>query len=205
MLEELYELVYVDPSKCVGCRSCEIACAVEHSLSKNLFLSITEKPLPRKRIRVISVDNFTVPMRCMHCEDAPCIAVCPTGAMEKTAEGFVVVNSPKCIGCRMCMMACPFGHPIYDSLSKILIKCDHCPDRMKEGLPPACVEACPTGALRYGKVEEILGETAVKKAKELVSGLGKMEVLYRTVIPEKLAPESPVQKIKEMYGSVRWW
>jgi carbon-monoxide dehydrogenase iron sulfur subunit len=205
MLEESYELVYVDPSKCVGCRSCEIACAVEHSLSKNLFLSITEKPLPRKRIRVISVDNFTVPMRCMHCEDAPCIAVCPTGAMEKTAEGFVVVNSPKCIGCRMCMMACPFGHPIYDSLSKILIKCDHCPDRMKEGLPPACVEACPTGALRYGKVEEILGETAVKKAKELVSGLGKMEVLYRTVIPEKLAPESPVQKIKEMYGSVRWW
>jgi carbon-monoxide dehydrogenase iron sulfur subunit len=103
------------------------------------------------------------------------------------------------------MMACPFGHPVYDPSSKIVIKCDHCPDRMKEGLPPACVEACPTGALRYGKVEEILGETAVKKAKELVSGLGKMEVLYRTVIPEKLAPESPVQKIKEMYGSVRWW
>jgi Fe-S-cluster-containing dehydrogenase component len=92
-LEESYELIYVDPSKCVGCRSCEIACAVEHSLSKNLFLSITERPLPRKRVRVIPADDFTVPMRCMHCEDAPCIAVCPTGAMEKTAEGFVVVNS----------------------------------------------------------------------------------------------------------------
>jgi len=142
-------------------------------------------------------------MRCMHCDDAPCVAVCPTGAMEKTPEGFVVVEALRCIGCRMCMMACPFGHPIYDPLSKIVIKCDHCPDRMKEGLPPACVEACPTGALRYGKVEELLEEMAVRKARELVSGLGKGKVVYKTVTEK--APESPVQRIKEMYGPVRWW
>jgi len=204
-LEESYELIYVDPSKCMGCRSCEIACAVEHSLSKNLFLSVAEKPLPRKRVRVVPADNFIVPMRCMHCDDAPCVAVCPTGAMEKTAEGFVVVGTLKCIGCRMCMMACPFGHPVYDPTSKIVIKCDHCPDRMKKRLPPACVEACPTGALRYGRVEELLEETAARKAKELVSGLGKGKVLYRGMVTEKPAPESPVQKIKEMYESVRWW
>jgi len=202
-LEESYELIYVDPSKCLGCRSCEIACAVEHSLSKNLFLSIAERPSPRKRVRVIPADSFIVPMRCMHCDDAPCVAVCPTGAMEKTPDGFVVVEALRCIGCRMCMMACPFGHPIYDPLSKIVIKCDHCPDRMKEGLPPACVEACPTGALRYGKVEELLEETAVRKARELVSGLGKGKVVYKTVTEK--APESPVQRIKEMYGPVRWW
>jgi len=203
-LQKLSEyIIYVIPSRCVGCKSCEIACAVEHSASKDLLTAILESPKPKSRVKVTPADNFYVPMRCMHCEDAPCVAVCPTGAMQKTSEGYVICDPLTCIGCRACVIACPFGHPIYDPLVKSTIKCDHCLDRVREGVPPACVEACPTGALRYGKTEEVLAEMAKKKAEEFITGLGGGGVIYKPL--EREAPESPIQKIREAYKPVRWW
>ncbi|MGB9792953.1 MAG: 4Fe-4S dicluster domain-containing protein, partial [Thermacetogeniaceae bacterium] len=102
--------VLVDIKKCLGCRSCELACAVQHSASRNLYQAIQESPPPRRRIFVESVGEKSFPLNCRHCDDAPCAAVCTTGAMKKDPATGVVANNPeKCVGCWMCVMACPFG------------------------------------------------------------------------------------------------
>ncbi len=158
-------VVFIDPTRCVGCRSCEIACAVEHSQSKSLFIAIKEYPRPRARIRVVYLWDLGLPspLNCRHCEQAPCIEVCPTRALERDQDDAVVLNPLKCIGCLTCGVACPFGVPELDVFNKIMVKCDLCPDRRAGGLPPACVEACPTGALMYGTVGEVM-----RRRKELV-------------------------------------
>ncbi len=190
----------------MGCRSCEIACAVEHSLTKNLFTAIFEKPRPVPRIRIVVVDEFYVPIRCQHCRDAPCIAVCPTKALHKTDEGFVVVDPVKCIGCLMCVLACPFGHPRYSDELGSIVKCDFCVNRVRKGLVPACVEACPTGALRFGKLEDIMKEVAEEKIRALLSGrAGPGLVLVKPVkeVTEKRETVPSIPMLRRMYGSVR--
>ena len=204
MAEAPKYFLYIDPTKCIGCRSCEIECAVQHSVSKNIYGAVQEVPKPRPRASVIPVDEIRVPMQCRHCEDAPCIAVCPTKALYKSDEGFVLVDELKCIGCRMCVVACPFGHPAFDYERKVVLKCDGCVDRVREGKVPACVEACPTGALTFGTLDEVL---------EKVRREGMSPFLYEAVklIPgvEKALPpakvESPLTKLLKMYESVRWY
>lgn len=204
MAEAPKYFLYVDPMKCIGCRSCEIECAVQHSVSKNIYGAVQEVPKPRPRASVIPVDEIRVPMQCRHCEDAPCIAVCPTKALYKSDEGFVLVDELKCIGCRMCVVACPFGHPAFDYERKVVLKCDGCIDRVREGKVPACVEACPTGALTFGTLDEVL---------EKVRREGMSPFLYEAakLIPgvEKALPpakmESPLTKLLKMYESVRWY
>lgn len=196
--------LYIDPTRCTGCKACEIACAVEHSLSKNIYGAVLETPKPRPRVSVIPVDEIRVPMQCRHCEDAPCMAICPTKALYRSENGFVVVDEMKCIGCRMCVVACPFGHPAFDYERKIVLKCDGCTERVSEGKVPACVEACPTGALIFGTLDEIMA----KIRKERVAPF-----LYEAVklVPgeeKKLPPvkiESPLSTLLKMYDSVRWY
>ena len=153
-------VVLIDPSRCVGCRSCEIACAVEHSQSKDIYVAVKEYPPPKPRIRVTFIwrVGLPAPLNCRHCEQAPCVEVCPTRALYRDEDGAVLLNTMKCIGCLMCGVACPFGVPELDRYNKIMSKCDLCESRRKEGKVPACVEACPTGALRYGKVSEVMME-----------------------------------------------
>lgn len=145
--------IWVNQSKCLGCKSCELACAVERdSLSRHLRAAISETPLPRARVRVIGDDTGALPLQCRHCEDAPCISACPAGALTRDEEsGNVYVESDKCCGCYMCVMACPFGVIYPRRGAKSVMKCDGCfaMDR------PACVEVCPTGALFYGDTDEL--------------------------------------------------
>lgn len=142
--------VLVDIKRCLGCRSCELACAVQHSTSKNLYQAIQESPPPRRRIFVESVGEKSFPLNCRHCDDAPCAAVCTTGAMKKDPVTGVVANHPeRCVGCWMCVMACPFGAITSDGDRHLAVKCDRCPDLDR----PACVAACPTGALVYEEVD----------------------------------------------------
>ncbi|HZK49347.1 MAG TPA: 4Fe-4S dicluster domain-containing protein [Thermoleophilia bacterium] len=137
--------IYVVPARCTGCRSCEMACAVEHSQSKSLFGAITETPPPRRRIYVEAVDTVAVPVACRHCDEAFCMNACITGAIRRDARGFVVLDESRCIGCNSCIMLCPFGVIQKDEARHVAAKCDLCPD-----LPgPACVAACPTDALRF--------------------------------------------------------
>lgn len=152
--------IVFDPSRCMGCKSCEIACAVEHSLSKNLYSAIMEYPRPKPRIRVFQVDNVKLPLTCRHCEEPPCVQVCPTGAMYRTEEGIVLNRPEKCIRCRLCVLVCPIAHPYVDPETRTLVKCDLCIHRLRQGKMPACVEACPTGALMYVTERELAGERA---------------------------------------------
>jgi len=162
--------VLVRPDKCVSCHSCEIACAVEHSHSKNLFGAIGEKPVPRKRIYVehTAEHMISLPMICHHCEDAPCAAVCPTGALTQDAMSRVVSHEPEaCVGCWTCAMVCNYGMIGRHKEQRVAIKCDRCPDIDV----PACVTACPTGALVYVKVDEFSGTKRAEAALKLARGV----------------------------------
>lgn len=152
MAKEIFTIV----ERCLACKACEIACAVEHSATKTLFGALLESPRSRPRVRVRSAVAFSYPVRCMHCEDAPCIIACPTGAMQRhPVTDSVFVEEERCIGCWMCVMVCPFGAVTADPASKTALKCDRCPDRVENGRVPACVEACPTQALIFATPEEM--------------------------------------------------
>jgi len=141
--------VYCDVSKCLGCRSCEIACAVEHSKSKTLFLAIKEEPLPINRRKVQAVDEIIISNACHHCEEAPCISACMSGAMYKAPDGSTQHDEEKCVGCWMCIMVCPFA--AISRQTKLALKCDLCKDRT-EG--PVCVISCPTKSLVIKEVQK---------------------------------------------------
>lgn len=148
--------IVVTSSKCIGCHSCEIACAVEHSQSKNLFLAIDEHPRPQKRVLVESYGRSNLPLQCRHCEDAPCVQVCPTGALVKQGvEEAVVLNDNLCIGCKWCVLVCPFGVIMMAPDDHIMIKCDLCRGRSEAGRLPACVESCHTGALQLASTAQM--------------------------------------------------
>jgi carbon-monoxide dehydrogenase iron sulfur subunit len=152
-------MVVVKVNRCLACKSCELACAVQHSKSRNLSEAIRETPKPKARLTVAQGKGFTAPLMCRHCEDAPCAAACPTGALSRPSDDSpVVVNQALCIGCSSCVLACPFGvvRPGNDGLS--IIKCDQCIERVATGDRPACVSACPTHALEFKTVEEVLDE-----------------------------------------------
>jgi carbon-monoxide dehydrogenase iron sulfur subunit len=149
--------IFVDDAKCMGCKSCEIACCVAHSSSKTLFEAIFEDRAPQTRIHVEPYGAGAFPLQCRHCAEPQCAKACITGAM-KWKDGAVVYDAAICLGCGMCVIACPFGlcetlktaHRANDMVNAIS-KCDLCAGRI-EG--PACVESCPTGSLSFGAVED---------------------------------------------------
>ena len=182
--------VFILMDRCLGCHSCEVACAVEHSRTKELFTAIYEVPVPRKRLYIEPREGvelpFALPLTCRHCEDAPCVAACIPGAMYRTPEGRVtnVGGLQECIDCGLCMMVCPYGviGSGQDVDGKVrAIKCDLCPDREI----PACVEACPTHALVYAEANEFVGERLRPKAVATISE----SLIKRGAIAANLARE----------------
>jgi len=148
--------IFVDLERCMGCKNCEVYCAVEHSAAKNLFPAVMEKPSPVRRISVESSGDTCLPLQCRHCEEAPCVDACPSGAMKNNPEtGVVSHDQDRCIGCWMCAMVCPFGVISPQPDSKIVLKCDRCPDLET----PACVSACPTKALLFDELANIMKKT----------------------------------------------
>jgi len=176
--------VFVNPERCIGCKQCEIACAVEHSQSKNLYQAIFEEPKPQSRIHVLPgiYLSTSFPNKCRHCDPAPCMAVCPTGAISRDAAGdTVVVDGQKCITCAMCAMVCPVDVlTFYPSAAAkphkaVAIKCDHCPDRTHLGGVPACVETCKVGALVYGELNELVRDASLRLARVVSVAVGDMQ------------------------------
>lgn len=158
-------IIVVDVEKCLSCKSCELECAVAHSKSKDLLKTLKEIPLPQSRVNVEGLGDISMPMQCRHCEDAPCVTVCPTKAIKKLGiEEPVLVEDKLCIGCKLCVLVCPFGVLKMNKEGKIAIKCDLCIERTKKGEEPACVKACPTGAIQYKSIDEIVGEKRGKTA-----------------------------------------
>lgn len=160
--------IAVDPGRCVGCRACEIACEVENGTPDgvNWIKSIRIGPdiTPSREISMTLVS-----MPCMHCGNAPCIAVCPVRALSKRPDGIVLLDEQKCIGCKYCLWACPFGAPQFDSNKGKMTKCRLCVQRVDAGLKPACVTTCHTKALIFGTTEEI-SEYMRKKAVKRLAG-----------------------------------
>jgi len=155
-MEKVIEVII---GKCVACHSCELACSLAHSKSKDLMVAIREKDKTYPRIILERDAGDVIPFHCRHCTEAPCITVCPTQAMFRLNElSPIILDKAKCIGCNACVIVCPFGVIKKGSDGKSLIKCDLCIERLREGEEPACAEACPTHAIRYISTEQISEE-----------------------------------------------
>ncbi len=167
--------VLVDTTFCNGCRRCEWACNEWNKLPNQPIKSFEDKSI-FEQMRRTHADTFTVVNRfinpkdstplyvktqCMHCEDPACLSACFVEAFRKTEKGAVVYNPDVCVGCRYCIVACPFDIPAYEYYEPInprVTKCTFCFDRMsKEDRVPACVEICPTETLRFAKRGELIG------------------------------------------------
>ncbi|MDX1674929.1 MAG: 4Fe-4S dicluster domain-containing protein, partial [Longimicrobiales bacterium] len=162
--------VLVDTTLCMGCRTCEWACAEAHAGSgveyeEDVDPSV-ERTTSERQWTVVNeyetdVGPVSVKRQCMHCLQPACASACLTRAMHKTPEGPVAWTEDRCMGCRFCMVSCPFDVPKfeYDSAVPRIQKCTMCwEDRVSEGAQPACVENCPVGALTFGPRAELLEE-----------------------------------------------
>jgi carbon-monoxide dehydrogenase iron sulfur subunit len=143
--------IYVRADRCMGCKSCEIGCAVQHSKGKTLFTALLESPPPMKRLFVEAADGIRMPVICRHCEDAPCLSACISGCLYRDEKGYVRRKKERCIGCWTCIMMCPFGVVTRDPVKRIAVKCDRC----HKLDVPACVGACPTKALVLVELDEV--------------------------------------------------
>jgi formate dehydrogenase iron-sulfur subunit len=159
--------ILYDATICIGCKLCEKGCAERNKLPYDDNVAAEQTMSAHKLTFVmISGDKFMRRL-CMNCEDPTCASVCPVGALRKTASGPVIYEESRCIGCRYCMLACPFGVPKYE-WGKVLPrvrKCDMCADRVAAGRPTACAEICPTGATKFGDRDELMAEAKDRIAK----------------------------------------
>lgn len=136
------KIMMIHPERCSGCKRCERACALAHGGIRRTGAS---------RVHAFSWKSeedgtrFSVPMMCRQCSDAACVKICPTGAMRQSADGLGIVelDQQSCIGCKLCVQVCPFGNVHFDSVDKVIAKCDTCAGA------PHCVEMCINGALEF--------------------------------------------------------
>ena len=152
--------ILYDATRCINCKQCEGACADRNKLPYSDVIAAEQKQSAHKFTVVLEHGDKFMRRLCMNCNDPACASVCPVGALTKTAAGPVVYDENKCMGCRYCMLACPFGVPKYEwnKALPLVRKCDLCSDRVLAGKPTACTEACPTGATKFGEREALIAE-----------------------------------------------
>ena len=157
-----------DQTSCIGCLACEVHCKTNKDLGPG--------PDPCKIITSGPVDVDGQPrmhfafMPCFHCEDAWCVRACPTGAMrQREKDGIVYVESASCVGCKSCITACPWGTPQWDPVTRKVVKCDYCMDRVDAGLQPACVTKCVTGCLSFGETTELADPRRERYARQVLA------------------------------------
>jgi tetrathionate reductase subunit B len=163
----------IDVDKCIGCGKCIQACGTENHVPSEFFhRTWVERYVIEKdgEVLVNSIDSpdarlaegvaerdvlrsFFVPKLCNHCDNPPCVQVCPVKATFKTEDGVVLVDAQRCIGCRYCIQACPYGARFFNPVTETADKCTFCYHRITQGLLPACVEVCPTQARMFGDLK----------------------------------------------------
>jgi len=208
----------IDVDKCMGCRGCQVACKQWNQLPamKTEFTGTYQNPL-NLSARTWTLVTFNEmdggpdgapkwlfrKSQCMHCGEAACLQVCPTGAIKRNEKGIVHIDQNICTGCKYCVETCPFGTPHPNHDTGTAMKCRMCLDRVSNGMKPACVTACPTGALQFGDRDGMLSLARVRARKLESQGynpriygeneLGGLGALY--ILPEKASfyglPEDP--------------
>jgi molybdopterin-containing oxidoreductase family iron-sulfur binding subunit len=164
----------IDLARCIGCNACTLACKIEHGTPEDVYYT---RVYTEETGTFPDVQTTYVPALCRHCVDAPCVSVCPTGASYQREDGVVLVDEKKCIGCRYCMMACPYNERFYLRKGSLeagyhgeqtpfeeskwawftegtVLKCTFCAHRVDGGLDPACVVTCPTDARVFGDFDD---------------------------------------------------
>jgi len=147
----------IDLPKCIGCHACTIACKAEHDIPVGVnrcWVKTVEKgTFPDTR-------RFFLPVLCNQCEEAPCMNICPTGALFRRRDGIVDLNGDSCIGCKACMAACPYDQLFIDPNTRTAEKCNFCANRVENKLKPACVSVCPTECRIFGDLDDPTSEVA---------------------------------------------
>ena len=149
--EGKHYVMVIDARKCVGCMSCMATCKMENSVPFECFrawVSMSE------RGTFPNVRRSFIPAQCNHCEDAPCVRVCPVGASYRNNEGVVLVDPDKCIGCGYCVEACPYSARFIHPQKKIADKCTYCVERSNQDEDPACVRSCMGKARLFGDLND---------------------------------------------------
>lgn len=170
------EAILYDATLCVGCRLCEKACAERNKLPYDDAIASREELSAFKLTAIVTRGGKFMRRLCMNCQDPACASVCPVGALRKTPEGPVTYDESRCMGCRYCMVACPFSVPKYEwgNVLPRVRKCDMCADRVAAGLLTACAEACPTGATKFGDRDELIAEAKDRIAKSPAQYLNRI-------------------------------
>lgn len=165
--------VLVDLSRCMGCRACQIACKEWNQLPARETTMSGEYTNPKAlssdcytRIRFLEDARDIKPMwsfvkdQCLHCQDPACASACPVGALQKSDSGAVIYDQFRCIGCRYCMVACPFHIPRYEwyTTDPWVQKCTFCADRLDAGIEPACIKVCPKEVMYFDDLENVHDE-----------------------------------------------
>ncbi len=152
---------YVNIASCVGCKACQIACKDKNNLPvgirwRRVFQYEGGEWVNQNGMMIpSSVFAYSVSSACMHCQDPICKKVCPTAAITKRPDGIVLIDQAKCIGCRYCSWACPYGAPQLNETTGVMTKCTFCSDLIDQGGRPVCVDSCPYRALDFGELSEL--------------------------------------------------
>jgi formate dehydrogenase iron-sulfur subunit len=232
--------VLVDLTRCIGCRGCQVACKEwnERAARKTTFKGDYTNPIRLSsdcytRIRFEEKEEARGPVwsfvkeQCFHCKNPACVSVCPVAALTKSKNGPVVYAYDRCIGCRYCMLACPFQIPTYEweSARPWVQKCSFCSERIKDGMLPSCVKVCPTGTMFYGDDEVVMAE-AKKRLKDnpgkyvqhiygekeaggtawmYISSIPFDELNFRKNVPQMVLPDLTwgyISKVPALFGVV---
>jgi len=187
--------LFVDPTRCIGCRACEAACREcdSHKGESMVMVDFVDR----------GASLATQPTVCMHCEDpvAPCAQVCPAQAILISPEGVVQQADPsRCIACRNCVYACPFGVPKFDVEARLMKKCNLCYDRTVQGLQPWCAQACPTDALWYGTYEEFAATRVGEPVAHTDFGTQQVQTRVYHVLPVGTETFNLAEALREAAG-----
>ena len=168
--------IFVDNKKCLACKACETACAIQHHPSRSLMHAVGDRKT-EINVRVLGVGHEASPILCRQCDPADCLNACPSGAFSRDPEsGAILIDPALCTACAVCAMVCKFDAISFKvthrsrSNRDVAYKCDLCNDRVKKGGKPACVLACHSGALVYAEYDSVRGYRAAGNRKTNLPG-----------------------------------